>query len=222
MISNTSSVLDGRVKTFTLLLWAFRISLSVVSVLERDSLTVSQVYINFGESGLLQTVPSGILVFSRYRKKVWDLGLSFPAHTPFFPLLPQRKQQLLKLTEGLSPSVRHTNTAGKNRPPVFSRTSVCNLGAKLSLTSIDEHICTGFKPQHIFLQSIAKTWPPPAQLTIAAQTVALYLLNCRLPALDHSRALQQKSPSWSIAGSTLHALALTVKFKASCGIQILS
>lgn len=162
-------------------------------------------------------------LFSVATEKRSEILDSASPHTLLSSLsYPQRKQQLLKLTEGLSPSVRHTNTAGKNRPPVFSRTSVCNLGAKLSLTSIDEHICTGFKPQHIFLQSIAKTWPPPAQLTIAAQTVALYLLNCRPPALDHSRALQQKSPSWSIAGSTLHALALTVKFKASCGIQILS
>lgn len=119
-------------------------------------------------------------LFSVTTEKRSEILDSASPHTLLSSLsYPRRKQQLLKLTEWLSPSVRHTNTAGKNRPPVFSRTSVCNLGAKLSLTSIDEHICTGFKPQHIFLQSIAKTWPLPAQLTIAAQTIALYLLNCR-------------------------------------------
>lgn len=76
-----------------------------------------QAYINFGESGLLQTVPSGILVFSHCRKKVWAIALVFLAHAPSpfslpFPLLTPKKREVIKTDRAgkffISQTYRHS------------------------------------------------------------------------------------------------------------------
>lgn len=96
-------------------------------------------------------------LFSVPTKRYWT---QLSEHTPFpqpllFHCYPKRKGKLWKLTEWLiSSSVRHTNTAGNNRPTIFSHAFFCNLADNLSLAQIN-----AFAPHLSFSTSSCRVFP---------------------------------------------------------------
>lgn len=160
-------------------------------------------------------------LFSVPTKRYWT---QLSEHTPFpqpllFHCYPKRKGKLWKLTEWLiSSSVRHTNTAGNNRPTIFSHAFFCNLADNLSLAQIN-----AFAPHlaHLpaeYFQNVASIY----QLKVAAQTTVLYLLNLRFFDFDAFKNSSTKVTFLVLCNEYALYLSsvLTVSFKAICGMHI--